>query len=469
MEGPDQTHQVYHSLLLRLEGGPSVFVEGEYMTLESVFNKTLEMLASRKFCVCHIYEMVHVARKAISAQYTGNNKFWIIRSLTRLGVLILEVVSRYVTYAELPLTGKWECVVSLALSLMRLWRSGLYVEQEPLMSEALKSWVVVSIRRLNGCPNPVLRLEMLRCIAMFDMDDMMDLNLVRESALGVMQNVIDLSVTRLLPKGRTGLLWPLMKILYQLQITGFLGAFMTSGYNHVRRLVVGDIERSMSYLVVLMGQAAKRVLWLRRNGYLTPLGTVDQLMNILHVLRLLVATPPNHEMFEEPGMCRIAAAAIAMTCRCIVQTPDSPAARQSFVNLVCEMNDFMAQLVFHVKGTVVEELRRYHGGCLSYIATKMNQLGCSAASVPEPLKEVKQPAPERFLDARTGRLMKAPVKLLVSGQVVDRATLLLLKLATAVDPQTGVPVQDLSFESLIYLQDEIHAWKLQQQRLREHT
>lgn len=341
--------------------------------------------------------------------------------------------------------------------------------EEPQLTDPLKVWTVMMMRSSTRCPNPGLRLELLRFIAMFDLEDMMDEDIVSNVTFAILYNTKHLTMTRLLPMGRTGLVWPLRKVLYH--FSGLLGALLRRSCDHIQQLAIGNVERSVSYLVVLMGQAAKRVLWLRRNGHLTPLGTVDQLMNILHILRLLVATPPNHEVFEEPGMCRIAAAAIAVTCRCIVQTPDSPApaARQSFVKLVCEVNDFMALLVFQVKGTVVEELRRYHGGCLSYIAAKMNQLGCSAASVPEPLKEVTQPAPERFLDTKTGRLMEAPVKLLVSGQVVDRATLLLLKLATAVDPETGVPVQDLSFEPLISLQDQIHAWTLQQQQLREHT
>lgn len=457
-----QWSELLECLLQRLEEGPTVPVEGKLVTIKEVFVKVLDMLVSEQLCACHIFELVQAAVATISAQYTGDNNLQTIKELTDLGVLLLEVVARYVIHEGLAVTGAYENISFLAVSLLTPWRSGLY--QHEALTPLLKEWIVHVLESPVSCPNVFLRLEMLRLIAMWTPEDFInDEEFGSHAAAGIMHHILDLKVTFLLPKGHTGLLWSLKKSLQLLQDSGYFRAYVMRSYTFLKNLIVDRIEQSMAYLIVLMGRAAKRVLRLRHSGDLTPVGTVDQLTSILRILRLLVATPRNMEPYEQPGICNLAATAIARTCRCIMLIPDAPVSRRIYAKLVLEVNDFfLAMDKFQVKGTIVEELRRYHCRCLSFVAARMKKLGFTELTLPEPLHEARQDVPWNYIDWRSGRIMETPLRI-TTGEVIDRSTLLVLMLSAPFNKQMHLPLQDLTFEPMPELHQEIRVWKEQQQ------
>ncbi|MPC82185.1 hypothetical protein E2C01_076833 [Portunus trituberculatus] len=170
------------------------------------------------------------------------------------------------------------------------------------------------------------------------------------------------------------------------------------------------------------------------------------------------------ELYEEQGMCRIAASAIALTCRCIMQVPDAPASRRIFAKLVLEVNDFFLVMEkFQIKGTIIEELRRYHKRCLSFIAARMKKLRFTDLTLPEPLQEENQSVPWRYIDWRTGRIMETPLRL-ESGEVVDRGTLLIMMLSEPFRGHMDIPPRNFMYEPMPELQEKISIWKEQQKQ-----
>uniref|UniRef100_A0A0P4WH82 U-box domain-containing protein n=1 Tax=Scylla olivacea TaxID=85551 RepID=A0A0P4WH82_SCYOL len=452
--------RLYTLILETLKKGPDA--EGQPFTFEEVFDWALQMMSQHLMCSCRLFEMVQVAVDSIFAQYTGDNNKWVIDKQTLVGVLIMEVVSRHMAVQRLIITGQLERLVYLAVSLVAPWRSGLYQTKndKPIMTKLLRKSIVWVLRSSRWCPNATLRAELLRFVSMCEMEDLLDEDLSHHATSGLLLNVLSLTVVQLLPKGRIGLLWPIRKILQH--FCGTMGVLLQKCHENILQLVIGENERAVAYLVVLMGQAARRILWLRRTGNLTPVTTVDEFMNILYILRMMVAWPPNMRLFDEPGMCRIAAGAIAWTCRCIIQTQYARVSEVDFVKLLVGVNNlFMVLTYFPLKGAVLEELRCYHGRCLSRVAASMKKFQLFPVSVPEPLKRMKPDAPARFLDVLTGRLMDTPVKHLATGVVMDQATLLTTLLATTVDPETGNLVRDMSYEIMTDLQEEIHVWRHQ--------
>uniref|UniRef100_A0A0P4WFX5 U-box domain-containing protein n=1 Tax=Scylla olivacea TaxID=85551 RepID=A0A0P4WFX5_SCYOL len=454
--------QLYGALLQRMKRGPDALVDGQHITLEEAFNKILEILSNGQFCACLVYEMVKVATKAIITKYK-KNKVFAMKGLTHLGLLTLEVVSRQVSYDDATFTLRWQRVTFLAVSLASCWRPELY-RQPAQQTRSLKYWTSMVMCRNNACPNPVLRIELLRFVAMWNLSDIMDVELGNNAIFGLMYNAIHIKARHLLPRRRVGMLSPLRSVLQQMHAAGLLGHLMLRSCSYMKRLVVGHVERSMTYLLVLMGNTARRVLWLCRKGDLTPVRSVEKLTDIMEILRLFVATQPNMELFEEPGLCQVAATTIARTCCCIVQIPDVPQASQALAKLVREMDSFFLTLiVFQKKGTIMGELQYHHARSLSFIDGKIKELQLAAFCLPESVAE-RQDVPERFLDSLTGRLMDTPLQLVFSGRVVDRCTLLLLKLATAVDESTGILMSDLRYVPLTDLKEEIRAWKEQHHR-----
>ncbi|MPC42092.1 hypothetical protein E2C01_035708 [Portunus trituberculatus] len=455
--------QLYGDLLQRMKRGPDALVDGQRVTLEEAFNKIHELLSNGQFCPCLVYEMVQVASKAIVTKYK-KNKVFAMKGLTHLGLLTLEVVSRQVPYNDARFTLRWERVAFLAVSLASYWRPELY-RHPAQQTHSLKYWTSMVMCRNTICPNPILRVEMLRFIAMWNLSDIMDAELGNNAIFGLMCNAIHIKAKHLIPRRRAGMLSPLRSVLQQMQAAGLLGHLMLRSCSYMKRLVVGHVERSLTYLMVLLGNTARRVLWLCGRGDLTPVRSVEKLTDIMEILRLLVATQPNMELFEEPGLCQVAATTIARTCCCIVRIPDVPEASQTLAKLVREMDSiFLTLMVFQKKGTIMKELQCYHARSLSFIDTKIKELQLAAFCLPEPVR-ASQDVPEMFRDNLTGRLMDAPLQLMFSGHIVDRCTLLLLKLATTVDESTGIlTYRDLRYVPLTDLQEEISEWKEQNRR-----
>ena len=448
--------------LKTLKKGPDA--KDQDFTYEEVFDWAMLMLSQHEMCTCRVLDMVRVAVKAISSQYTGENNTWAIEKQTLVGTLAMEVVVRHMVSQGLTVSGQLKRLVHLAVSLVAPWRSGLYEikNNRPIMTKLARTtiaWVSLCPR---WCPSVTLRGELLRFISMFELEDILDEDLSFQAAASVLRNVLNMTVTHLLPKGRIGLLWPIRNIIYH--FCGMMGILLQRCRRNILQLVIGDNERAVAHLVLLMGQAAKRLLWLRRSGDLSSQGTVDEFMNILYILRMLVVWPPNMKLFDEPGMCRIAARAIAQTCHYVMQTPDARVSEADFVKLLIAVNDIMKLLgYFPLNGAVLEELRCYHGRCLSRLSAAMVKYKVLPLSVPEP-REVKPDAPARFLDDLTGRMMDAPVKLMDTGAVVDQATLLTALLTTPVNPETDELVRDMSYELMTDLFEEIQVWKQEQEQ-----
>lgn len=455
----------YSFVLERLKEGPDADVL--HITYEEVFTWAMERLLRRQMCNCRLLEIAQVAVDSIFAQYTGNNIKWIIEKQTEVGVLIMEVVIRQVGHSALSITGHLERLVSMAVSLVAPWRPGLYTPEgdRTILSIMVRKSLAWALRSSSFCPNDTLRAELLRFVSMCEVEDIMDADLSHHATCGLLLNVLNLTVTHLLPKGRIGLLWPIRKIIHHFY--GAMGVLLRKCRENIEQLVIGEKERGATHLVTLMGQAARRVLWLRRTGNLSPVATVEEFLNILHILRLVVAWPPEMNLFHEPGMCRIAARAIATTCNCVLQTLDASVPEVDFVRLLDAVNNLFMTLAHFPPHAAVLELRCYHGHCLSRVVASLEKFKLHPICVPDPQETMKPDAPARFLDVLTGRLMEEPVKLLDTGVVMDQATLLTTLLATPVDPKTGDLVRDMSYELMPDLQEEIEVWRQQQQQMQE--
>ncbi|MPC42095.1 hypothetical protein E2C01_035709 [Portunus trituberculatus] len=452
----------FRLMLETLREGPDA--ENQPFTYEEVFEWALLMLSQQQICTCRLFEMVQAAVGAISAQYTGDNDQWAIEKQALVGVLTMEVVIRHMVHRGQIISGQIERLVYLAVSLVAPWRSGLYETKnsKPILTKLARKSIAWVMRSSRWCPSLTVRAELLRFVSMCELEDLIDEELSHQATYGLLQNVLSLTVVHLLPKGRIGLLWSIRKILHH--FCGSIGVILQRCHQSILHFTVGGNERAVARLVLLMGQAAKRVLRLRRSGNLTSVTTADEFMNILSILRILVAWPPNMKLFDEPGMCRIAAAAIAQTCHCIMKSPAARVTEVDFVNLLIGINDlFKALCSFPLQGAVLVELQCYHGCCLSLVAAKLKVFKIFPHFIPEPREMMKPNAPARFLDALTGRLMDTPVKHMNTGVVMDQATFLTSLLGTPIDPETGDMVHDMSYELMTDLYEEIQVWRQQQQ------
>lgn len=456
-EHSSDAQRSYSYMLLWLERNPREFLD----CLTVVFHRVTELVVQKELCACHVLELVRLVSRAIIDLYAAYKKKKMIERMTYLGVLTLELVGTMACRYRLEVAGKWERVAFAAVSFVNLWMPGVF-DPEPAraLPMMIKHWVVLVSYHSFMCPNPLLRLELLRFVAMFDVMDFDDVSLRHTVILGFLQNALHLSVSRLLPVGRAGLLCVLRKMLYKLHSFCLLGRLMVRSCTEIENMRVRHAERVFAYLVMLMGQAAQRLRWMRCKKKKSPLNTIAEFSDILQILWLLTAIPPNLQLFEMPGMCQVAGGAIATTIRSIVLTPVDPAVKNPFQRLLSTVDDYFFSLcTYQIQGTLLDDLQRHHGRDLSLLAVKMREYGYQPKNVPQP-KSLSH-VPVEFMDDKTKRLMTCPVRLEATGKVVDYTTLLRLMLLET-DADTGRPLDDLAYTPLRDLRNQIRAWEILQ-------
>lgn len=333
------------------------------------------------------------------------------------------------------------------------------------LSYTFKNWAAFALCDYSEYNPPALCVHMLSIVAMIDRTDLiMEQELGRVIALGVIGVAKYMDVETLLPTNKPGLLWPLKHLLQAVHWASHLQPRARLSCQDAKCILLGPDTRNFAQFAFLMRDAAKRVAWLREGGYFSSGAAVRHFSYIIQVMRVLFALPPVQQLFELPGMAQIAASAIITTCHRITTMESSDEKeKHRMMKLLNEVDAFFQDLWNHqITGGLVTELKRYRGQRLSFIRNMMKKWGHPSGYIiaPEAEEDKENPKdfPQHFIDQLTGRIMQTPVLLPNSGMVMDSSTYICQMLAAAPDPLTGRPVEVL-FERLMPLEYEIWDWK----------
>ncbi|XP_050723185.1 uncharacterized protein LOC127001960 [Eriocheir sinensis] len=435
---------------------PDMLLQPKGYEADVVLFRATMLLNEERVCVCDVLEMLRVIRRDILENAAEEAQM--VAETTGLGLLTLEMLGKLNVHRHFTLRGKWERIAFLAVSCLNLWQPGVF-RPGRAMAWGVKLWVGEALFRDDLCPNALLRLELLRFVAMWDVMDMMEPYLGFFTTRGLLHNALHLSASRLLPVGREGLLGVLRTVLYDLHVANRLGPLVARSCRRIEALEVRHNDKVLAHLVQLMGKAAERLRWMRRKKIKSSRKTIAEFIEIVRILLLLTAVPPYLKLYDLPGMCQLAGGAVATTLRCIVLTPVDAEANGHLKSLLCDVDEYFLCLGTHQsRGTLLEDLRRHHGRALTQFSERMLRHGCQPSYVPQPLEE-RRPCVPRFMDGMTKRLMERPVRLEAVDGVVDCSTLLRFMLVQEIDPWTGRPLEDLAYTPLDGLRDEIRAWK----------
>lgn len=431
-------------------------------TLHCPFHGALELPMEGCSCPRYLVREVVETAQVIARRHGATNKVKMVLYQTRVGLMTLELLADMYEQFSLRLVKQWEVLAYTAAWSVREWEPDVF-SPEPASSLSLsaKMWVVYAMSCDRMCPQPLVRLELMRFAAMLDVKDMIERDIGITAACGLLSNVQHLTVSRLLPEGRPGLLCVLRKLVYNLHISLRLEPLIEKSCQDIESVQVSEEVLGFANLVVVMAEAAR---WLRRmrcKNEKSTLKTIEEFSHIVQILRLLTGIPPNQRLYELPGMCQLAGDAIAATLRCIVTTPVYPDS-YSYRTLLSEVDGYFLFLdAGQGDGTLLDELRRHHGDVLTSLHETLQQRGWQPVFVPKPLEKKRLCVVDKFKDSRTKRLLTLPVRLEATGEVVDLSTLLRLKLLQWTDTgaHTGRPRCDLTYTPLHELRDELRAWK----------
>ncbi|XP_069180518.1 uncharacterized protein [Procambarus clarkii] len=380
---------------------------------------------------------------------------------TRLGLFWAQTFASFMgRQMSVIMTGKWEDVLWNIVKLVKHWRPDFILDNAQ-HSPILKSRILSLFVDPNLCPNPYLRLEMLRFIGMWPMAYLRDSTSGRKAAAGLVATSAYLDIDNLIASElEISVYHHLVKVWNSLNIYGHLNVVAEAAIDQVRSLIIGPEVSFLNNMLQLLMQTAAEI----PRRYATYSNGIyhaaKSFQNIVYLFQLFVTTKPIIEAYDCPGLTQTAAVSLfTITFHIITMSSTFAVIRRLDVGLLLRLFPSLDDLYKKVSSTHISRvLRIRYAELLSSLNEKVAVTGFHFNNFPTP-EESTEECPEQFVDKLTQVVMEAPVLLQSSKIVVDESTLVRLLLESPSDPFTRCPLDPGSFSRLPDLQADIAAWR----------
>lgn len=390
----------------------------------------------------------------------------LLSSKFQLGILCALVLSSRM----MRIRGLWEEVLWKIVSLVDFWRhdnTGVNICSS-LESTTLKFWTLTMFTDTELCPNPYLRLEMLRIIGTWPQSYFDDVASGMQAAAGLVNTCIYMDPDHLIPnKSFKSLFLYLTRVLQKLGKYGHLGSVTAAAVDQVKRLKIGPEAVLFNHLAQLFKQTAE-VIQARYHEDALSLSFSVELLQVLNEILLLywilVDMPPTMAAYGVPGLAQAAAVSLVTITSSVVAVCSTTKCETDSKFLTSKLDYVYKIISVKEELTLLSQiLRLNHTQKLSSLNKQSTDSGFTFHYFPEPCQESFEEFPENFTDSVTQAVMEAPVLLHSSKMIIDEATLVQLLLESPSDPFTRCPLDPGSYSRLPDLQAAILAWRQEHQ------
>lgn len=387
----------------------------------------------------------------------------------RLGLAAAEAVAKR---NPENLSGCWEDVVWRFLSLAWDWDPDL--DGQVVMSETFVKWILNVLNSTSLCPNPHLRLEMIRFMEIMPPDTFNIEDIGQRAITGIMDACCNLELEHLMPSPtRPSLTMPIINVLRILHSQGHLEFAAEEANSLLRELQVGTISRCLANILELSGEMSQQVKEMYRVDAWDEAMTVMMLNRSLSLLEICSALPPFRSTCQHPGLVQYAASSLitmvdaVVSCSSIQHTPK----KQAILDVLARLDSLIASLAVPSNDIDNEQLRtvwivaqKDHSWRLKDVHDMLHMFCIKLYNLPKALEDADDCVPE-FEDKVTHCTMVSPVKLGTSGEVVDEASLVHLLLEKEPrDPFTRKPLDTAKHIRLPELKAQIDQWRAANKR-----
>jgi len=436
---------------------------------EVVYSAAIEWLQNPNQPPEQMSILISLAEDTLYITYHNQGQEAQRASQARLGLAAAEAVAKR---NPENLTGSWEDVVWRVLSLAWDWDPDLDGQID--MSDTFKNWFLNLLNDNSLCPNPHLRLEMIRFTEILSPDALTVDDMGERTIKGIMATCCNLELEHLMPSpSRPSLTMPLINVLRVLHNQGYLNSIAEEANYLLQDLQVGTTARCLANLLELAGEMSQQVKEMYRTDAWDEAMTVMMLNRSLSLLELCATLPPFRTTCQHPGLVQYAASSLVtmvdavVSCSTIQHTPK----KQSIFDLLARLDNLLAGLAVPSNDIDNEHLRtvwtvtqRDHAWRLNDIHDMLQMFSLKLYNLPKGVEDSDECISE-FEDKVTHCTMISPVKLGTSGEVVDEASLVHLLLEKIPrDPFTRKPLDSEKHIRLPELKAQINLWRAANKR-----
>ncbi|KAK4304768.1 hypothetical protein Pmani_023282 [Petrolisthes manimaculis] len=360
--------------------------------------------------------------------------------------------------------------------LLSHWEPSISTQNVTLdQSDCLKNWMLSVFCDARTCPDPSVRVLMLRFLAFYWHYVELDTKAALRIVSGVILNYEALDEETLLPtdrQGEPGLLYPLMFLLEGLGRHRYLDHMCQAAITQVRRLIPGPETRCLATMVQRARRSAERIKAMYMMFDVKAPYVLESLTGVVKLFEVLVTSQSMVHAYESPGLIKLASDSLVDMISTILEIGpilqlESATGYADLLGMVNKTLECLALRGDSPKSVWVKVLQD-HSHVFPRFTRQTQAMGLSIhflsayagakeASWAEEMEEV----PTKYLDSLTQDIMTEPVRLLTSGMTVDHSTIitLLLTSITPFDPFTRMPLCHGSFKRLPRLKRQIREWK----------
>ncbi|CAL4169758.1 unnamed protein product [Meganyctiphanes norvegica] len=436
-------------ILARLSSANKGDPEGE---ASEVYNYMIGWMSNVNHSPTIVATCLNLAEECIEVMLHGKDEAEKSGSQTTLG---LEAAEALALRRPDDLCGPWERVVWDVVTLISEWdpESDGHLD----LTEELVDWVLFVLNSPKACPNAHLRLEMIRFIETLPKNKLSDPKLGSRTAQGLINAGGKIEMHMLVPRGdRVSLALPLLNIIQHLKKYGHLQMHAMIALEQLKELQPGAEVRFLANVATLAGKLSIHVVERYKQGGWTDAMAIMMFGRCISVLEIVAGDSPFLPITQMPGMCQMVSSSLITIIDSMLSLSDLCTNRQDSVKILLLDLDVIFRHLIAIKKVFQED----HNVKILEFQVKLNEYNLSLVSMPEPIPENEiKDCPTEFLDAVTQSIMKAPVRLVGSGEKIDESTLLQLLLEESPkDPFTRSALNRNTFLQLPALKLKIQEW-----------
>ncbi|KAK3862899.1 hypothetical protein Pcinc_031274 [Petrolisthes cinctipes] len=441
-----------------------------------VYHHSILQLSNNANSTAQLIRAIDVGKQAVGILFKdcleSRTMHW-----ARLAAFAASMVAKRSKYFCEPLSVH---VIRDINCLLSHWEPSISTQNVTLdQSACLKNWMLSVFCDARTCPDPRVRVLMLRFLAFYWHHAELDTKAALRTVSGLILNYEALDEETLLPtdrrgeeKGEPGLLYPLMFLLEGLGRHRYLDHMCQAAITQVRRLIPGPETRCLATLVKRACRSAERIKAMYMMFDIKAPYILESFTGVVKFFDMLVTSQSTVHAYESPGLLKLASDSLVDMISSILEIGPilQLESTTGYADLIGMVNKTLESLALRGDSpkSVWIKVQQDHSHVFPRFTRQTQTMGLSLlflspsagareASWAEEMEEV----PTKYLDSLTQDIMTEPVRLLTSGMTVDHSTIitLLLTSITPFDPFTRLPLCHGSFKSLPRLKRQIREWK----------
>lgn len=397
-------------------------------SLDEACHRLVSTLWKQRCCTPHEEEAMKVLRDAVLRNAEVRHLTYDdLNDIGFLAVLEMELFSDKVRRRNVVLCGELEARAWAAMQLAVI----ITPDMAPFLQQTHGAiqWIKHMFLHEELCPNPRLRLEMIRYMQVWPEDELRG-HFIMALPHELVGLVCHLKLRDLLPLGKPSLSGPIVWLLKTCARLGCLSSLSSLCLIQVSQLIVTFETYFFCRLVRLQGQKARALRHMCFNGAASRLVMVREFTHLVDTLYVLFSVPACMCVYKVPGLVQVASNALAAVtinlykCAFVLR-----ATQTKFKRLTETLNKIYNKIRLGNK-VLWTDLGNRHTATLARAADIANAVGCPLLelSIPLVVEEGLLSFPDHHRDAITDKVMTDPVRVICSyfgsGIVVDFSTLM---------------------------------------------